>query len=74
VKRFRRQPRKHPDAWQVAAEAGCDMALLADNLAMTPSERVLAHRSALRLVEQLQSAMDQRNERSGKTSRTAHRS
>ena len=51
-------------AWKTAAAHGCDMALLADNLAMTPPQRIQAHRNALALVERLQAAGEKTRERS----------
>jgi hypothetical protein len=65
VKRAAQQSGKQPAAWQAAAAYGCDMALLEEYLAMTPEQRVQAHRSALALAEQLRAAMEKSVERSG---------
>ncbi len=56
VKRTNGQPDTQPDAWQAAAEYGCDMALLERNLKMTPAQRAEAHRQALALVRVLRRA------------------
>ena len=47
---------KQPDAWQAAADYGCDMPLLERNLRMTPAQRVAAHNQALALVKALRQA------------------
>ena len=56
LKRTTQQRSKRPDAWQAAAEYGCDMALLERNLRMTPAQRVAAHSQALALVKALRQA------------------
>ena len=73
MKRTIQQPRQRPDAWQTAADYGCDMELLESHLAMTPAQRVQAHRSALALAERLRAAMEQTVERSGETTTTTAR-
>lgn len=67
------QPRHQPDAWQAAAEYGCDMELLEAHLAMTPAQRVRAHASALALAEKLRAAMETTVEQSGTTAETVTR-
>jgi hypothetical protein len=44
-------------AWRAACEAGVDMALLEDKLAMTPSERLEAHQKAINRVMALRDSM-----------------
>ena len=56
VKRTAQQHRKQSDAWQAAADYGCDMALLERNLRMTQAQRVVAHNQALALVKALRQA------------------
>jgi hypothetical protein len=43
-------------AWEVAAAAGHDMALLERNLHLTPAQRVKAHQQALALVRAMRQA------------------
>ncbi len=71
VKRPAQRHDKQPDAWQAAADYGCDMELLEEHLAMTPAERVRAHASALALAEKLRAAMEKKVEQSGSTSQAA---
>lgn len=42
-----------PCAWEEARRQGVDMEMLEANLLMTPDERILKHRRALRLAEML---------------------
>jgi hypothetical protein len=44
-------------AWRAACEAGVDMALLEDKLAMTPSERLKVHHKAINRVMALRDSM-----------------
>jgi hypothetical protein len=66
VKRAAQRSGKQPAAWRAAAAHGCDMELLEEYIAMTPEQRVQAHRSALALAEQLRAGMEKSVERSGK--------
>ena len=43
-------------AWELAAAAGHDMALLERNLRLTPAQRAKAHQQALALVRALRQA------------------
>ena len=42
-----------PCAWEEARRQGVDMEMLEANLRMTPDERIMEHRRALRLAEML---------------------
>ena len=46
-------------AWRAAFEAGVDMALLEEKLAMTPTERLEAHHRAINRVMRLRDSMIQ---------------
>ena len=71
VKRAAQRSGKQPAAWQAAAAYGCDMELLEEYIAMTPGQRVQAHRSALALAERLRVGMEKSVERSGNTVKAA---
>jgi|GEM_PF-894874 len=53
-------------AWRAAYEAGVDMALLEEKLAMTPSERLEAHHRAINRILALRDSMIQGNETMGR--------
>ncbi|XOV72110.1 MAG: hypothetical protein ACFHW5_02700 [Verrucomicrobiota bacterium] len=53
-------------AWRAAYEAGVDMALLEEKLAMTPAERLEAHHKAINRILALRDSMIQGNETMGR--------
>ena len=58
--------KKHKDrnsAWQAAEAAGFDMSVVAENLRLTPWERVVAHGRVLRMAQMLRAAMEQQHGR-----------
>ena len=47
--------------WDAAIEFGVDVALLLENLDLTPTERLIRHQNALEFVLELRKAMERAN-------------
>ena len=50
-------------AWEAAAQYGCDMSLLDENLRKTPTQRIRLHQQALNTAVMLRNAMEKRKNR-----------
>ena len=51
---------KEMSAWDRASSEGCDVSLLEENLRLSPAERVISHRRALRTALILRRAVEAR--------------
>jgi hypothetical protein len=60
-----------PNAAEVAARAGIDLALIDDNLRLTHTERALQHQAALEFALEIERAGIALRERPAETSATA---
>ena len=48
-------------AWEAAAQYGCDMSLLEENLRKTPIQRIRLHQQALNTAVMLRNAMEKKH-------------
>ncbi len=60
-------------AWKKAAQYGCDMSLLEDNLLKTPTQRIRMHQRALNTAAILRKAMEKKHARHGIAARALNK-